>query len=182
MQACDVLLSWDWENTLQQRTPSSLSINSHPPPANMLHQALRHSCVPALNTSHITEPKSHEITNVNCHISYSSRKMTLTVFCWVFLIRHAFCWCAILKIKTKHTVLTFNVRNVSNLKSDCFFQIPCTSKLIYFKIIQLFINKPSSFYMSCAVKVKSGHICVTKSVTKNKLPDMLYMKLTNSET
>lgn len=158
-QPCGVLLHWDWENTLQQRTPSSLSITSHHPAANPLHRAPRQSllCASFEHQPHNWVPKSHEITNVSRHIAYFSVKTTLTEFCWVSLIRHAFCQCAALrkKKKEKDSDLTWD-RLRFNITSS--FLIPNTSKVTYCKMIWYFFIKPSSLQIACGLKVISGHI------------------------
>lgn len=94
-------------------------------------------------------PKSHEITNVNRHITYLSGKMTLTEFCWVLLIKHAFCRSAMLK-DVKFWLLTthFNI--------SLAFLIFNTSKVTYCKMISFFFIKPSRFQIACGFK--SVHI------------------------
>lgn len=58
---------------------------------------IRPQCASFQRQPHNWVPKSHEITNVNRHITYVSRKLILTEFCWVLLIKHAFCRRAVLK-------------------------------------------------------------------------------------
>lgn len=138
VRACNALLCWDWENTLQQRTPSSLSITSRTPLANT-RLCSRHSTPPCTSFErqpHNWVPKSHEITNVNRHITYLSGKMTLTEFCRVFPINHAF----FVDVKSRH-IPSFNIRLA--------FLIFNTSKATYCKLISFFFIKPSSLWIAC---------------------------------
>lgn len=77
-------------------------------------------CVPALNVSRITESPSHmKSQTVNRHSAYLSGKTTVTEFCWVLLIKHAFCQCAMLKAIKSNS--DFSSQIVCDLISDWLF-------------------------------------------------------------
>lgn len=91
--------------------PSPLQTTSRPPPADPKLPVIPHR-VPVFQLHNgvlITEsPQSHEITNVNRHITYLSRKMILTDLCWALFIQHAVSGLCALKSSKSFTLKVFN--------------------------------------------------------------------------